>query len=172
MGPSQLSRGGAIVVGLFFVACGSPAILFLVGLLKASGDSEAPNWIGVCIGLLFVGAGVTVILDYAIGAGIGSDGDFRPGTPFWVRVSNYVLGLGIIGGLIAVFAWVAFGSGPRHFSSSIALPFLAYGHSGHDQTGGRIAFGAATIVLILMFLVRGLAGARRLRRMRLRNAQG
>jgi hypothetical protein len=45
--------------------------------------------------------------------------------------------MGIAYGLAALFTWVAFGPGPRHFSKGIDGLFF----TGSGDTMGRVAFG-------------------------------
>jgi hypothetical protein len=53
-----------------------------------------------------------MIVGYAVAGGVGPDGDLPAGTPRRVRVTQYLLGLGIVSALGAVATWVAFGPGP------------------------------------------------------------
>jgi len=80
-----------------------------------------------------------------------------------IRALNFVLGLGILGLMIAVFGWVAFGPGPRQFSTMIALPFVSY-YARSGELSGRIAFGCSTLLLALMFIICGVTGVRKLMR--------
>jgi hypothetical protein len=63
--------------------------------------------------------------------------------------------------MTAVAGWVAFGRGPRHFTSTLTLPFLPLRWQG-GELSGRIAFGASTVFLAIMFVACGVSGARRL----------
>jgi len=121
-GEQQLSRGGAVAIGIVFIAAGVMPILIGAGVVHPDGNTTPP-WVAFAVGLLFVSAGLAIIVDYAIAGGVGPDGDLVPGTPFAIRVANLVFGLAIVGLMTAVFGWVAFGSGPRAFSTTIVLPF-------------------------------------------------
>jgi hypothetical protein len=166
MGTSQLSRRGAVLMGLLFVICGLPPILIAFGVVpSANSEPGTPDWVPVCAGLLFIVAGLTIMLDFAIADGVGPDGDFRPGTPFAIRLGNFVLGMTIIGLMIPIFGWVAFGRGPRHFSSTVSLPFMAVRGAG-GELSGRIAFGAATLLMVAMFVGCTAVGIERLWRAR------
>jgi hypothetical protein len=153
-------------MGLVFVACGVMPILIGLGIVSPqSTDPQTPGWVPICAGLAFVAGGLAIIVDYAIAGGVGPDGDLVPGTPFAIRVANFVLGMTIVGCLLAVFGWVGFGSGPRRFSSTISLPFLgARGQSG--ELTGRIAFGGGAVLIGLMFVACGIVGVKRLARAR------
>jgi hypothetical protein len=153
-------------MGLLFVACGVPPILIGLGVLTPSNlDPTTPSWVAVCAGLMFAVAGLLIILDFAIGHGIGPDGDFQPGTPFAVRLANFLLGMTIVGLMISVFGWVSFGSGPRRFTSTLWLPFMTR-HWVSGELSGRIVFGAATVLMVVMFVACTAVGIERLRRAR------
>jgi hypothetical protein len=153
-------------MGLLFVGCGMPPILIALGVLTpSSAEAGTPPWVGICAGLLFVIAGLVIILDYAIAGGVGPDGEFQPGTPFVIRVANFFLGMTIVGLMIAVFGWVAFGSGPRRFSTTMSVPFMA-SHWASGEMSGRIAFGGATVLMVIMFVCCTVVGVERLWRAR------
>jgi hypothetical protein len=158
---SQLSRGGAVAMGVACIACGVMPILIGLGVVHASGE-PSPAWVAIAAGLMFVCGGLAVILDYAIAGGVGPDGDLPPGTPFVIRVGNYALGLAIVGGLTSICGWVAFGSGPRAFSSTLSLPFLLPQRWQSSELSGRAVFGLATVLMAMMFVGCGIYGARRL----------
>jgi hypothetical protein len=160
---SQLSPRGAIVVGLLFIVVGVIPILIGVGVLTPTNVPDpAPPWVIVAAGLLFVAAGFAVILDFGIAGGIGPDGDFAPDTPVAIRTANLALGLTIVGLLGAVAGWVAFGAGPRQFTTTLSLPFLGPHRSRGGELSGRIAFGAMAVVLAILFVASGVVGVRRL----------
>jgi hypothetical protein len=142
----QLTPRGAVLVGSACLVCGIFPILF--GL-------------GVAAGLMFVLAGLAVILDYGVGPGVGPDGDLKPGTPLSIRGANLLLGLGIVGLMTAVVGWVAFGPGPRTFSSTITLPFYGSHNRGAGEMTGRFLFGIGAVLLGVMFVTCGIAGVRR-----------
>ena len=163
MGDSQqLSRRAAIIVGGLTIVGGAvPLALMLRGVARPPSPSSPPMWLGAAIALVFILAGCSIIFDYAIGHGRTPDGGFLPGTPFYVRVTDTLLGLTIVGLMVAVFSWVAFGPGPRQFSTSVAIPFLAVG-SHSSELPGRIAFGLAAALFAIAFAACGVSGLRRL----------
>ena len=69
----------------------------------AVAGGTAVGGMGVLIVLLAVGIipGAAVIVGYAVAGGAAPDGDLPPGTPRWVRVTQSLLGLGIIVSLAA-----------------------------------------------------------------------
>jgi len=160
--PNQLSPGGAIAMGLTFAAAGIYPVLIGAGVLPR-GPDDAPGWVAAAAGALFMCGGLAVAIDYGIAGGIGPDGDFKPGTPTAFRVINLLLGLAIIGLMSAISGWIAFGPGPRHFTSTLTLPFLPLRWQS-DGLWGRIAFGIGAVLLAAMFVACGVSGVRRLQR--------
>ena len=153
-------------MGCIFIVVGTLPILLGLGIIKPSNaDPTVPAWVMICAGVLFIVAGLTVILDYGMAGGLGPDGDLRPGTSFTIRLANFVLGMMLLGLMTAVFGWVAFGSGPRRFSSTLSLPFMTR-HSMGDEWSGRVIFGTATVAMVAMFGYCGLIGIDRFRRAR------
>lgn len=166
-GRNQLSPGGALVIGIVCEALAIVVILGAVGVLplNMSPDLVNAHWVGVCAGAAFAFAGGAIIVDYTVAGGTDANGNLPAGTPYWARVLQYLFGLGIVSTMTAMFTWVAFGSGPRHFSGGFALPFVAWsGATG--ETSGRVAFGAAAVLLWAMLVALGVAGARQLVRER------
>jgi hypothetical protein len=74
---------------------------------------------------------------------------------------QYFLGLGTVGSLTAVFTWIAFGPGERHFSTTIVLPFTVHRGTSGD-TSGRTLFGIAAVAFWLFLVAFGVSGAQRL----------
>ena len=166
MASNQLSPRGAILMGIVFVLAGLPPMLIGMGVITPSGgDAGSPPWVVICAGLMFVVAGLTIVLDFAVAGGVGPDGDLRAGTPFAIRVANFLCGMTIVGLMTSVFGWVAFGSGPRRFSTTMSLPFLAQSWAS-GETSGRVAFGIATVLMALMFVACTVVGVERLWRAR------
>jgi hypothetical protein len=163
----QVSSRQAVVVGMLFAAAGAGIVLAGIGVIpvQAAPDVRDSPWVIVCSGLAFVFAGLAVIVGFAVAGGTGPDGDLQQGTPFTIRVIQYLLGLGMVGMMTAVCSWIAFGPGHRHFATTIALPFIAW-HPASNETIGRFAFGVAASLLWLMLVGLGFDGARRLLRAR------
>jgi hypothetical protein len=160
--PSQLSPKGSLIVGLIFGAFGVVITLGGLGVLHLtpSEDGPTPPWVLVCVGLMFAFMGVSFIIGSVAGVS-GPDGDYPAGTSFSVRLVQYFLGLGIVGSMTAVFTWIAFGPGERHFSTTVALPFTMHRGAASD-TSGRVWFGVAAVLLWMFLLGVGVSGARRL----------
>jgi hypothetical protein len=150
--------------GLFVAAIGLFYILLAAGAIgSAAGRSgQTPRWVGGCVGLVFLLGGAALILGFAITGDARTDGDLPPGTPQWLRLTQYLLGLGIVGSMAAIASWVAFGPGPRTFSTTI--PSLGRGHA--NEIVGRVAFGFGATLMWIFFVVFAVVSVWRLRRPR------
>lgn len=150
-----------MALGLVFIAMGVLLVLISVGVVPGAEKSlEAPRWVGACAGLMFAFCGGAIIVGYAVAGGAGPDGDLPAGTPRWVRLTQFLLGLGIISSLAAIATWIAFGPGPRAFS--VTLPFVGRGPG--DETVGRAVFGFGAVLMWLFLIVFLVVSVRRLRR--------
>jgi len=158
---TQLSPTAAVVLGLVVALMGCLVIGIAIGIIPADSTRD-PRWIGVAAGLAFVLAGAAVIVGFAVAGGAAPDGDLPPGTPFGVRLTQYLLGLGIVGLLTAIAVSVAFGPGPRQFNVT-GLPFLG---PKAGETMGRVVFGFGAVLSAAFFVVLAVVSARRLRRPR------
>ena len=152
---------GAIVIGIIAMLCGTCPVLAGLGVVHVRPAPGVQAWVAVATGGMFMLAGLAIINGYAIAGAAKPDGSLPDGAPFFVRVMQYVLGLAIVGLMFAVFAWIAFGSGERHFSSSFSVPFWSSSGRSSDRSG-RIAFGIATGLIGLFFAVSAVSGAKSL----------
>lgn len=161
MSATPLSPRAAVALGLAVGAMGALIILVAGGIIPGrDARLEAPRWVVAAAGGAFVLAGAAMIVGYAVAGGAAPDGDLPPGTPRWVRVTQSLLGLGIIGSLAAVATWVAFGPGPRAFS--VTLPFVDQGPG--NETVGRVAFGLGAVLMWVILAAFVVVGVRRIRR--------
>jgi hypothetical protein len=158
---TQPSPRAAVGLGLAVSAMGALIMLLAAGMIPGGDASlDAPRWVVACAGVMFVLLGAALIVGYAVAGGAGPDGDLPAGTPRWVRMTQFLLGLGIVSALAAVTTWVAFGPGPRAFTMTI--PFAGRGPG--DETVGRAAFGIGAVLMWLFLLVFLVVSVRRLRR--------
>ena len=120
----------------------------------------------MCAGIAFAAAGFCVIVDYGIARiTMQPDGDFPDGTPMAIRVANLVLGGVIVGAMTAMFGWVSFGRGTRHFTTTIYLPFMPGPlRQQSGELSGRIIFGFGAILMAFMFVACTTVGVKRLLR--------
>ena len=138
-------------------------MLLAVGIIPGADASlEAPRWVVAAAGLSFVLAGAAMIVGYAVAGGAGPDGDLPAGTPRWVRITQTLLGVGIIGALGAVGSWIAFGPGPRAFT--VTLPGVGRGPG--DETVGRTVFGIGAVLVWIFLAAFVVVSVRRIRRNR------
>lgn len=142
---SQLTPRGAVIFGLVSIACSLMPILGGLGLLSAKPTAGTPGWVVVVSGLAFLFAGLILLSDAAAG-GLGPDGEMLGPIPPWVKPFQAVMGFAVASAIASTASWVAFGSGERHFQTSISLPFFATRSSGSDTTG-RWAFGIGAVLM-------------------------
>ncbi|HEY2149862.1 MAG TPA: hypothetical protein VGH34_03590 [Vicinamibacterales bacterium] len=149
-----------MLTGLFFVACGLLVVAMATGLIPHADAATAPAWVPACAGLTFVAAGLLVIVDFGA-ARIGPDGQLAPDTPLPIQLASLLLALIIVGLLAVIAGWIAFGPGPRAFTTTLSIPFISERYQS-GGTSGRIAFGISTAVLVAVFGASGAVGLRRL----------
>ncbi len=148
-------------LGFLTSAIGTTPFLVLVGVLPAgtpSPDSQ-PEWLAFAIGLVFICGGISVMIKGFVTG--NADGDLPATAPPAMRAIYHGLGIAIAGLLAALFSWVAFGPGARHFSMS-AGGFTAPAGAGGDVVG-RVLFGAVALMGWFMVGVMVLNAARRRR---------
>jgi hypothetical protein len=71
--------------------------------------------------------------------------------------AGLALALFIVGDFVAIFSWIAFGPGERHFSTSVGIGGIFVRHGG-GETLGRIVFGIGAAMggaIFLAFLFDG-----------------
>jgi hypothetical protein len=147
--PKQLAPWQAVFVGLFSAVTGVLITLFAApGAISAQQDG-APRWVLMCCGVMFILLGAAVIVGHVVAGGAGPDGDLPAGTPLGIRLTQYVLGAGGVGCLAAIFAWIAFGPGPRGFA--ISLPFLGT-RPEQGEMVGRTVFGMAGVMAVALLV--------------------
>lgn len=132
-------------MGVVFIAFSLMPILSGLRLVPVRPTAGTPGWVAISAGLMFMFAGAILLSDAAAG-GLGPDGQLLTTTPPWIRRFQWILGLAITVSFASIATWVAFGSGERHFSSSISLPFVAV-RGASSETTGRWVFGCAAVVL-------------------------
>ena len=156
---TQLSPGGAIVIGVFFGIVGTAVTLLGLGTFGEGHLTDGtPAWVGIAAGAMFLLAGLSIIVGYGVAGGTTGDGDLPPGTPRAVRLVQTALGLGITALLASIATWVAFGSGSRHFSGS--GPFIS---GPMNEMLGRAVFGVGAILMWVFMAVMIVASVKRLR---------
>lgn len=154
-----MTPGGAVVVGLFCAGIGVLVILAVLGVFgPAPLTRGTPLWVGVLAGLMFVQAGLAVIVGYAVAGGADRDGDLPPGTPFRVRLTQYLLGLGITVSLALIATWIALGAGGRDCQVTGLISAEA------DETVCRVVFGIGALLTWAFAVVVSVISCKRLQR--------
>ena len=149
MGERPLSPGTTAWVGALCSLMGLVILFVALGIIPTDESKlHAPHWVVGAAGLMFFLAGIAILTGPP------------PDTPEASRTTwrTFLLGLGIVGALAAVFNWVAFGPGPRAFGGSVSIPFVTVSGPSSEWSG-RIAFGAVAILIDafgLWVIVRGL----------------
>jgi hypothetical protein len=133
-----LRPAGAIAMALVFFAFGVFIAAFALGWLRPSGGAlTTPRWVIAAASLMFI-AGGCVPLSVA----------FR-----WRQATTDLVALVMVGTLAAVFDWVAFFPGERHFQSSSALLGVSLASNDSPASTGRWIFGGFAVILDLIALV-------------------
>jgi hypothetical protein len=169
MAETAASSQSNLFWGLFAAALGAFIIAGASGLfgLDLHPSDGVPRWIGVGAGALFVAGGLAVMLQSPAAAKPMPDGGLSPEAPSWIQRASLALALFIVGDFAAIFLWIAFGPGERHFSGSesfggVRVTETFGGHA--NEWIGRAAFGVGAVFACLMFVAFLIGGARRLRR--------
>jgi hypothetical protein len=115
---------------------------------------DGPAWLGVLMGFVFFAGGASALIKLTYGAANMQQSELPAQAPSPARLFYNCLGVTIVAGLGALFGWIALGPGERHFSGSGAFlgPIL-----------GRVMFGLAAAMALLMLVVMGIRWFRRQR---------
>jgi len=150
MPPQMLSARATAWVGALFGVVGLIILFVALGIIPTDESKfEAPHWVVGAAGLAFFLIGILLLT---------TPPDQAPEAAARTTWRTFLLGTGVVGAMAAIFNWVAFGPGPRHFGGGISIPFVAIS-SRQNEWSGRVAFGigAVLIDLFLAFVVvRGL----------------
>jgi len=150
-----------LVLALPMAAIGGLMMFRSLGAFGAiATTADAPAWLGALIGFVFFAGGASVVIKMIFGAENMAQSELPAEAPLPVRLFYNGLGFGVVVGLGALFTWVAFGPGERHFSGSGA--FLG-------PIVGRALFGLAGMATWLMLV---LMGVRWFKRQRSRREEG
>ncbi|HEY4114647.1 MAG TPA: hypothetical protein VGM17_11370 [Rhizomicrobium sp.] len=155
----------AIAVGVLTIGIGIIPVLVMLGILPRGtpGPDPAPDWLGWMIGAVFVAAGIIVVLKGLANSANDASGLLPASVPGPIRALHDLLSVGIVFGLAAMFTWVAFGPGPRHFAMSMSVGGLSVLTHGSGDMPGRIAFGFGAILFWCVAAAMALQTARRWR---------
>jgi hypothetical protein len=135
--PTQLPKKSAWFLGSIFILAGLWIILIGLEILPVDPSKvHAPLWVIFCAGLVFALCGTAVINGYAFSSSN-------------VLISDLV-GLSIVGLMLVINGWVAFGPGERHFTAGRNSSFGAGIPVSSGQ--GRFFFGIGFVFLLAFFI--------------------
>jgi hypothetical protein len=152
------SRRTLIIIGALTAAAGLYFMLAALGVVPPPGKAHAPMWVAFFAGLVFLLAGIAVLIPAATGNSGTGNGELPPSAPHWLRLLQYLLGLSIFLSFALIASWIAFGPGPRTFSAS--GPFFSTKNAG--EFVGRTAFGIGAVIIWLCTVGFAVSGARKL----------
>lgn len=135
-----------IAVGILTIALGTIPVLAMSGILPhgSPGPDPAPSWMGWLSGLVFISAGILVVMKGLVRGPDNANGDLPVNAPRIARAVYDMLAVVIVCSLAMMFTWIAFGPGSRHFSVSAGGMSMTI--SGAGDTVGRIAFGFGSVL--------------------------
>ncbi len=134
-----MSKTAAILLGAV-VALTGVAIIGVALFAKPEGF-HAPRWVVACAGAAFLFFGSWTAALYASGYDPKRSEETLPSA----RVQLLVLVPGMLF-FAAPFHWIAFGPGPREFSSTFSIPFLAV-RQASSGLFGRVLFGIGSLFI-------------------------
>jgi hypothetical protein len=134
----QLSPLGEWLFAAAFMGAGIAILAIAFGWIHVPADkAHAPRWVLVAAGLVFVAGGFVPHAQ-------------RYGPDAW---QSRLIGAVVLLSLTVICNWVAFGPGPRQFSTSIGVPSLAASGTDAGETSGRAVFGMFAAGLDLLVIV-------------------
>jgi hypothetical protein len=143
------SQGGAILIGTLMMVAGIG--IFALGIAGREGSLNAPRWVVACAGGACLVFGLWIVTICSRG--------YDPRHPEVSPPPPALQRLFFIPGMLlfaAPFHWIAFGPGPRRFSTTFSIPFFAR-EGTSTGLSGRIAFGIGALLLDAI-LVAGVIG--------------
>jgi hypothetical protein len=155
MGRISSSAKSTIACALVAVAIGLFYVLYGAGIIRPAPrpGSDGPGWLGIIFGLIFLFGGAAVVIQTVATGGDNSGSELPATVPRGLRLIHHAMAWAIVGLLGIVVSWVAFGPGQRDFTGSGSI---------FGETGGRIAFGIAAVLIWVVFLAMVFVGVRRL----------
>jgi len=134
---------GALWIGLLVLI---PSANFLYTALTAdAAELDGPNWVGVAFMLMFVNAGIMVVL---------LDSMFSPlHETVWFSYLHASILLSIPLIFTILLNWIAFGPGEREFSGGVSIPFFSISFGRADEIMGRIIFAIPALILDVIVVV-------------------
>ncbi|MGA2892586.1 MAG: hypothetical protein ABSE22_06940 [Xanthobacteraceae bacterium] len=153
----QAPKKVPIALSLLTMVLGLYCVLVAIGVIAPDQkqlDQAPPLWFGIAFGSIFLLGGTAAIIQILTGGGKTPTGGVPATAPLWLRLFYGAICIAIVILMAALFTWVAFGPGERHFTGS--------GANITGDTGGRIAFGIGAALMWVGLAVIGLYKIRHL----------
>jgi hypothetical protein len=138
-----------VAVGAIAAAAGLYFTLAGLGVVPPPSKANAPGWVVVCAGLVFLFGGAAAILGGLAGVD-GKTGELPASAPRWLRAAQSLLGVAITTCFGLVGTWIAIGPGDRKFTGSFPI----------GEIGGRIVFGIGAVMVWLFAIALAKRAAR------------
>ena len=151
-----LSKRAAILLGVVVAAVGGAIVA--ASIWGSPEKFQAPRWVVGSVGGAFLFFGGWTAAIYALG--------FDPKRPDETLPSPAIQLAAFVPGLLlfaAPFHWIAFGPGPRQFTTSLSIPFFWMRHRS-GALSGRIAFGLGALLIDALLIATIVRLSRRMRR--------
>jgi hypothetical protein len=134
----QMSPAAAAVMAAAFFVAGGAILALALGFVPVDPATlEAPRWVIASAGLMFLAGGIVPL-------------NLVFGFPDWFnRLSGLVAGTG----LAAVFNWIAFFPGVRHFTGTTSILGLRLVTASDSELTGRILFGVMALLVDAIVLL-------------------
>jgi hypothetical protein len=125
-----------------------------LGLFSPSSRIHGSYWLGFTAGLVFFAAGLSVLVRAWLHVP-DKQPNLPDNAPAIAVAVQWLAALTIIVALASIGTWVAFGPGPRQFSTSLPV------WGSVAELLGRAAFGFGAIITWLMAALMAYAGAKK-----------
>ncbi len=129
---AELTPRARLAFGVVAIAAGLAPMALAIGLITPRpGSMRAPEWVVFLAGCTFFLFGWLILLPER-----------------WVKTRGFLGGV-LLTGFAAVFDWIGFGPGERHFSGGFSIGPLSTSGSSSELTG-RVVFGIAAASMSLL----------------------
>ena len=134
--PDEASPGAKVALGLVTAGGGLYFMLVGLGVLPPPSGPNAPGWVVIACGLIFLLGGLAVVGQAAAKA--GPSGDLPADAPLWAKLLQHAAVLVIVGCFAAIGTWISMFGQADKFSGWVGL--------------SRFAFGLGALVMWLFFV--------------------
>ncbi len=136
---TRMSRAASVLVGAVVSLAG--AAILALAVFGRPEKFSSPRWVVACAGAAFLVFGGWTAALFLRGYDASRPNENLPSP----RIQLMVLIPGLLF-FAAPFHWIAFGPGPRQFSSTVSIPFVSV-RQGAAVSTGRILFGAGALLI-------------------------